>query len=237
MLKLKHLAWSLMAMAAAQVTAVSAVQAQAAVARDASSYFIVTHADLRKCAFPMCGGYFVRSVNQILTRCADGTFKRECHAATLNTAALGWTDEQTAAFGESFGKTQALVRGTLATGTVQSVKADVLTVKEAWQGQALSKPLGTFYGVKSTGIVCITAPCPSLAATVLNSTAQPTTPDLDLSKTDASDKQIEAAGQALYDTGILTVGTIVPVRYTDYAGKARRGNKLVATEFYLPAKP
>ncbi len=237
MLTLKHLALSLMAVAAVQATALSAAQAQTVVARDTSSYFIVTHADLRKCAFPLCGGYFVRAVNQVLTRCADGSFKRECHAATLNTEALGWSEEQTAAFGEPFGQGQALVRGTLATGTVQSVKADVLKVKEAWQGQALSKPLGTFYGVKNTGIVCITAPCPSLAASVLNSTAQPTTPDLDLSKTGASDKQIEAAGQALYDTGILTVGTIVPVRYTDYAGKARRGNKLVATEFYLPAKP
>ena len=31
-------------------------------------YLIVTRLDTRKCAYPMCGGYFVKAVNQALTR-------------------------------------------------------------------------------------------------------------------------------------------------------------------------
>lgn len=201
------------------------------------SYLIVTRPDMRKCAYPFCGGYFVKAVNQFLTRCADGTRKTECHAVQLDTTALGWTDEQRAAFDASFGQGQALVRGTLAQSPILSIKADVLSVTEAWQGQALSKPTGTFYGVKSTGIVCITTPCPSLAASKLNTLSAPTHPDLDLSTSGASDAQQQAAAEALGSTGILAVGKMVPVSYPALSGGTRRGSKLVASEFYLPAKP
>jgi hypothetical protein len=206
-----------------------------------SSYYVVTQADMRKCASPMCGGYFVKSVNQPLTRCSDGTFKKECHAFTLNTEALGWSDDQRALFNEQFASGKAVVRGKLAVGAVpmsDTIKGDVLTITEAWQGQALSKPTGVFYSVKSTGIVCITAPCPSLGATPLNvPLAKTTNPDLDLAASGAGEEALAAAGQALFDTGILTAGTIVPTKYVDFAGRTRRGTKLVASEFYLPAKP
>jgi hypothetical protein len=201
------------------------------------SYLIVTRPDLRKCAYPFCGGYYVKAVNQLLTRCADGSRKTECHAVQLDTAALGWTDEQRAAFDASFSQGQALVRGTLAQGSIQSIKADVLTVSEAWQAQVLKKPAGTFFGVKSTGIVCITAPCPSFGATVLNSSAAAGNPDLDLSSSGASDEALQAASKALGSTGILAAGKLVPVSYPSYNGSVRRGTKLVASEFYVPAKP
>ena len=36
-----------------------------------SGYFIVTHRDFRKCVSPLCGGFFVKRVNQATTLCAD----------------------------------------------------------------------------------------------------------------------------------------------------------------------
>jgi hypothetical protein len=234
---IKPLTLSLMAAAALQLASTASVAQVSAAATTAGSYYVITHADMRKCAYPMCGGYFVKAVNQLLTRCADGSWQKECHAVELNTAALGWSDDQRAAFDDTFSQGKALVRGQLGVGSLQSIKADVLCVSEAWQAQALSKPAGTFYAVKSTGIVCITAPCPSLAATKLNSVAQPTNPDLDLSATGASDDQIQAAYNALSGTGVLAVGAIVPIRYPSLNGSTRKGSKLIATEFYLPAKP
>lgn len=202
------------------------------------SYLIVTHVDMRKCIYPVCGGYFVKAVNQRLTRCADGSLQKECHAVELNTQALGWTDEQRAAFNTQFASGHALVRGVIEPKPGGFYTADVLTISEAWQGQGLRKPLGTFYGVKSTGIVCITAPCPSLAASKLNSAVPDTHPDLDLRPTGANDKQIQAGLEALSSTGILAVGAIVPVKYPALEGlPARKGSKLLASEFYLPAKP
>ena len=36
-------------------------------------YFIVTRRDIRRCISPICGGYFVKRVNQATTVCADGS--------------------------------------------------------------------------------------------------------------------------------------------------------------------
>jgi hypothetical protein len=201
------------------------------------SYLIVTHPDLRKCAYPMCGGYFVKSVNQLLTRCADGTQQRECHAVQLDTKALGWTPEQQAAFEAELAKGRALVRGVLEPAPAGFYTADQLTITEGWQAQGTRSAVGAFYGVKSTGIVCITAPCPSLAATKLNVVAPVVNPSLDLTPSGASDKQIEAAYEALGSTGILAAGAIVPFNVAGPGGRPVREPRLLASEFYLPAKP
>lgn len=201
------------------------------------SYLVVTHVDMRKCAYPICGGYFVKSVNLAATRCADGTQQQACHAVQLNTNALGWTPEQRAAFEAQFAKGQALVRGVLEPAPAGLYTADQLAITEAWQAQGPRPALGTFYGVKSTGIVCIAAPCPSLAATKLNVIAPVLNPDLDLSLTGATDKQIQTAYEALGSTGILTAGVIVPVKLPSLNGTPRKGSELIASQFYLPAKP
>lgn len=202
------------------------------------SYLIVTHVDTRQCIVPGCGGYFVKSVNLSATRCADGAQQAECHALELNTQALGWTDQQRAAFEAQFAKGQALVRGVIEPVARGAFTADVLTITEAWQAQGQRAHIGQFYGVKSTGIVCITAPCPSLAATKLNVIAPVINPALDLSLTGASAKQIQAGYEALNTTGILTAGVVVPVTYPPLEGQITRvGKKLLASEFYLPAQP
>ncbi len=234
-LTLMTLQWA-PAMLMAQVQA----QATGAIAKPATPApltYLVTAADMRKCAFPFCGGYFVKAVNQVLTRCTDGSYAKACHAVTLDTAKLGWTDEQRAKFSESFGAGQALVQGVLAKGTLQGVSADVLTVTDAWQGQVLKKPAGAFYVVRDTGIRCITTPCPSLSAQLLNSAAPATTPDLDLTASGATDEQIAATGPALSTSGVFVAGSIVSTRSTDLTGKVRTNKKLVASEFYVPAKP
>jgi hypothetical protein len=237
----KRFALSALTLAALQsAPALSMAQAADVVAKPiaaAKITYLVTGQDLRKCAFPFCGGYYVKAVNQPLTKCTDGSYARSCHAVLLNTDALGWTDEQRAKFQESFGAGKALVQGNLAKGDIQGISADVLTVYDAWQGQTARKPAGSFYVVRDTGIRCITTPCPSLSAQLLNSAQPATTPDLDLSATGATDEQIAATGPALGTSGVFVAGSIVSTRTTDLTGKVRKGSKLVASEFYLPAKP
>ncbi len=202
------------------------------------SVLIVTHVDARKCMYPLCGGYFVKAVNQSLTRCADGTMAKECHAVEIDSTALGWTPEQQAGFEGSFAKGYALVKGALTPQPRGLYTGDVLRLSQAWQGQALHKPLGTFYGVHSTGIVCIKAPCPSLETQVLNTTAKPGNPDLNLSTAGAPQASVDAALQALgTPEGILVAGAILPVRYGSLGGSSALGARLLASEFYLPAKP
>jgi len=203
------------------------------------SYFVVTRGDIyRKCPYTLCGGYFVKSVNQALTRCADGTMQKECHAIELNTTALGWTDEQRAAFDAQFSQGLAIVRATLDPEPRGLYTGDVLNVSEAWQGQATHKGWGDFFRVKDTGIRCIAAPCPSLGVTKLNVGKDPIyASDIDLQHTGASKTAVAAGQDALYSTGILANGALGTVKIATPQGGTVRGKKFLASQFYLPAKP
>src|SRR5262249_46546639 len=48
-----------------------------------SSFYSFRH-DLRKCASPRCGGFFVKLVNQSRTRCADNRLQSECYVANID---------------------------------------------------------------------------------------------------------------------------------------------------------
>src|ERR1041384_5387177 len=49
-----------------------------------TSSFYSFRRDLRRCASPRCGGYFVKLVNQSRTRCADGRYQKECYVASVD---------------------------------------------------------------------------------------------------------------------------------------------------------
>ena len=195
-----------------------------------SNYYIVTRLDPRMCPAPICGGYFVKEVNKPKTKCADGTWQRDCHAGQLDAFALGWSSDALASFSEQFGQRHALVRGKLRQIELDSLKADTLVVEEGWLGQALSKPIGTFFGAKATGIVCITFPCPSILERKLNFRTKRLLVEIDLAASGASGEQVETGYKALsWPVGILAVGEHQMI--TDPAGRAL---KLVTSEFYLP---
>lgn len=198
-----------------------------------SSHYIATRPDLRKCAFPTCGGYFVKAVNRALTRCADGSLQKECHVATLNANALPWSDADLAAFEQSFTPGQGLVRGKLvALKSSTGVKADTLVITEGWVAQADSKALGVFYQLKNNGIACITTPCPSISETTLNYPISRNIHGLDLAASGAKPAQVAAGLQALGSTGVLAAGG-----HKTITGPAGQGQQLVANQFYLPFVP
>ncbi|MEY4764743.1 MAG: hypothetical protein RI907_1416 [Pseudomonadota bacterium] len=213
--------------------------------------YIVTRIDARKCMYPTCGGYFVKAVNAPTTRCADGSKAKECHAVELDTLTnLGWTPEQQSAFEAQFAQGFALVKGALTPQPRGFYTGDVLRVTQAWQAQAKHKPYGVFYGVHNSGIVCIKAPCPTIQADVLNTSLAPTYPDVLLSASGASKAAVEAGLSAMTtQEGIIAVGVQMPgpvatdpvsatASTAAVAGTTSpRIPRLLASEFYLPAKP
>jgi hypothetical protein len=225
-------ACALGALLAASATAVTTYADDAApgvvIRPDASpSYYIVTRPDARRWAWPMCGGYFVKEVNKPKPRRADGTWQREGHALELDASALGWSKEELARFNEQFGQRHALVRGKLQQMERGSRKADVLAIDEGWLAQALSRPIGTFFGVKDTGIVCIMFPCLSIHERTLNFRVQRLRAGVDLAASGASNEQVEAGYKAHSEpAGILAVG-----EHQIVSGSAARGLKLAASEF------
>lgn len=200
-----------------------------AAVRAAPSYYIVTRQDTRRCVAPLCGGYFVRAVNQFLTRCADGRWQLECHAFSVDTSSLGWGPETTAAFNEQFAQGHALARGTLQALPMGSFQADTLVATEGWQGQAQSRPRGTFYGLKDRGFVCITYPCDSIEENTLNLRRIRNIAGVDLAASGASEDAVAAGYKQLSGGGILAVG-----QHQTVTGPGGRGQVLQASEFYLP---
>ena len=191
-----------------------------------STYYIVTRQDLRKCMYPLCGGYFVKRVNRVLTRCADGSWQKDCHMVDLDLSALGVGDQQASDYVNGvFGPGLGLVRGKL----VKNGMADTLVASEAWVGAAGTQPTGDFYRVTDSGILCITYPCPSIHEAKLNSSLERNVHDVDLYASGAKMDLVFDGYSAIYGKGALVAGDHAKIK-----GPAGSGKQLVASEFYLP---
>jgi len=201
---------------------------------NASTFFIVTRPDLRRCAYPMCGGYFVKRVNQDKTLCADGVTREECHVVDFDFEASGLDADTAQKFvdtllGQGFG----LVRGKLGLRNVgANVPADTLAVTEAWAGQAQSSPNGVFFRFSDTGLRCFTSPCPIYLGERLNTPVQLTFSSVDLVASGADEEAIDQGYTELSETAILAAGVTTPI-----SGPAGRGYDFTASEFYLRVKP
>ena len=199
---------------------------------DASTYYIVTRPDFRRCAWPMCGGYFVKRVNQATTKCADGVWRDECHVVDLDTSDLGVDDVDADKFGSTFSQGFGLVRGRLKAVSLGFAVADTLIATDAWVAEAASVPTGSFYALTSSGIQCITFPCPVLHEQKLNTRNAQNIAAVDLAASGASERQVDAGFEELWSRGILVAGTHGVV-----SGPAGQGKQLVASEFYTRLKP
>ena len=185
-----------------------------------TSSFYSFRRDLRKCASPRCGGYFVKLVNDARTRCADNRWATECYVADIE-----WNGQ---AEPES---NRALLRGTMRLQGNRNGRFGVLRVSEVWQAASANQPSGMFFRVRDRGIKCIAAPCPTHHEARLNSTQSRDIAGVDLNGAGAPENLLSEATQAMTSQdGILISGDHAPVR-----GPAGRSQMLKATQFYLRA--
>jgi uncharacterized protein DUF6748/Kazal-type serine protease inhibitor-like protein len=191
-----------------------------------TGYFIMTRQDTRKCAYPHCGGVFVKLVNKGKTYCADGSKASECHAVDMDLSALGLGEDEGYAYQALFNQGFGLVHAKLTRVQTEAGYANTLVVDEAWAGQALSEPGSDFYTVKNTGVKCITYPCATFHEQKLNSTSERDLSSLDLAASGAGEDAI-AAGYEQAIEGLLVAGNHVTEN-----GPAGKMKALVATEFY-----
>jgi len=184
--------------------------------RNNNSTFYTLRSDRRRCASPMCGGYFVKQVNQSRTRCANGHTMSECYVASID-----WKGTSEVEIG------RALVRGSLVSGGARNGKFGVLKVSEAWQAATDKQPNGEYFRVRDLNVRCIAAPCGTHHAAKLNTTQQRTIAGVNLSVGEANtvDEALKAMTGA---EGVIVVGTLA-----DVTGPAGRSKTLNATQFYL----
>lgn len=195
---------------------------------DDGSYYIVTHRDFRKCASPLCGGYFVKEVNKELTRCADRSVRPECYVGGIDYPALepvGGRKEFSEEFTAGFGLAKGVLRNR---ASPFGVAVGWLFVREAWRAEALKPPMGQFYRIEDAGIRCITYPCNSLRERLLNTRRSGLIAGIDLEASGAKPDRVAEGHKRLYIDGILVAG-----RHGETSGPAGKGRVLEASEFYI----
>lgn len=200
-----------------------------------ATYYRVTRPDPRLCPSPICGGVYVERVNRRFARCADGRRDFECHAAIVDFSALGLSPaEEVAARSDFFGR-RMLVRGELESVDLGfGIDVPTLLVQDAWRGVTESQSdYGRYLGLFSSGIVCITHPCPSFVGFKLNGRHVGWLHEIDFDHTGATPAQLEQGLSALYEApGLIGFGMLHTIR-----GPAGFGKELRMTEFYLPVVP
>ena len=179
-----------------------------------TSSFYSFRRDLRRCAAPRCGGYFVKLVNQTRTRCADGRYQRDCYLASIDWRGHAEPDSD-----------RGLLRGTIR----RKGQFGEFRVREVWNAAGASQPDRTFYRVRDRGLRCIAAPCATHHEAKLNSTASRNIAGVDLAGADAPENLVGDASQAMTSAdGILVSGT-----HSLVTGPAGRMQMLKASQFYL----
>jgi len=183
--------------------------------------FYLVRPDLRRCASPLCGGYWVKRVNYSSTRCANRRWMRECYVAEID-----WSGQTEVEGGEVLLRGQIIARRYPRFGNLGALR-----VTESWKSAAKSSGSGTLYRVRDRGVRCITHPCLTHQAAKLNSQSVENIAGVDLAATGATGEQIsEAAAAMTQPEGVIVAGNHAVV-----SGPAGRAQTLKATKFYLRA--
>jgi len=191
---------------------------------DQNGYYLARQ-DFRKCASPMCGGIYVKQVNNRTMRCPNGRASTECYIGTPDWSKLGFNP---------FATSPSANNNLLLKGVVdQSVRLGRFAAEAAFSPAGKKAPTGTFYGVENNGIMCITSPCFSFDQYTLNSKNRVSKiSDLDLTRTGASEEDIQIAYALMAESETVLIAG-VNQRVRQMAGV---GIKLIASQFYLPIK-
>lgn len=182
--------------------------------------FFSARRDFRRCAYPMCGGWWVAKVNQNRTTCANGSRAAECYVADLDLTESAVSD---------VGATNVLFKGRIARQTIRGATWGKFFASEVWASATTDAPLGYFYRVTDNGIRCITTPCYSLHESKLNSTANREISSLTFELMGLDDAGVAPAYDALGSAdGVIASG----LNYWVRDGR-RWGIELDATQFYV----
>lgn len=201
-----------------------------------TTYYAIS-ADLRRCAYPACGGWFVRRLNQPTTTCHDGSTATQCYTPVLDWSTANVPDSQqqqltdAARTSAASGQVYAIVRGHLAAtnSTTPQPQLGELVVAEAWVAEADGAATGAFVHVKDNGLRCLVAPCSNLTETTLNTSQVTNIADVDFGPSGMTEAQRAECTQEMYGPdGILVAGN----RYTVQVD-GRTADGRTATQAYL----
>lgn len=200
---------------------------------DNNGYMIVTRRDFRRCISPLCGGYFVKRVNDAKTTCADGSKQAECYVSEIQLSGIGLSAREEEEFRAAVTSGKALIKARTYKHKFGGVTLGKLKANEGWKGVTGSAADGTTYRAADNGIRCITAPCPSTTAYGLN-----TAEDHNVVKSILDNTAIKASAEDLNRAyaaigtkeGLLVNGGIAIPKCVP---GSNCGPMIIASEFYF----
>ena len=197
---------------------------------DAYTYYEI-RTDMRKCAFPACGGFFVSRLNRSSTKCSDGSYASACYTSTLDWSQTDLVDEvqqKLLAAAQTDATTEgvyAIVRGWFHSGS--------FVVSEAWVAENDTVSDGVFVKLADNGIRCITAPCPSTVERGLNTVRFANIDELDWSDAGLSDREVEGFQNDIAGSGVIVAGW----RYYGTSNGHTTKNRTVTAAYHRLANP
>lgn len=211
--------------------------------------------DYRKCAFPLCGGWYLTPVNQysILPQTEDEAYESSTllpssiYVSYLDFKALGLDKKQVEELQGFIRTQQVLLQGTIASKSTSSntimakniFKSKTLNVNGAWISANKSLAIGPYQKITSTGIVCIRTPCPYFKTHILNSNYSSLIHALDFDNVGLTSEQQIQAWEATSTTGLIITGTTYKFNGFDETGAEPgigTGVKASQVFFSYPAK-
>lgn len=225
-------------------------QAQTIISPEPTGTTYLVKQDYRKCAFPLCGGWLLTPVNQysLHLETEDEAYQNAAllpnsiYVSYINYKRLGLTKEQIAEFENAIRSDQALLRGTVVNSPVSGkiiTRTKTLAANGAWVGANKNVAVGPYLKISSTGIVCITTPCPYFNAALINSGYSSQFHDLTFEKAALDREQEAQAWQAISTTGLIITGTTyVSTGFNESGAEPGKGVGIAATKvfFAFPVK-
>ncbi|MCU0664148.1 MAG: hypothetical protein MUC50_17695, partial [Myxococcota bacterium] len=179
-------------------------------AGSASGYYSLTR-DMRKCMYPMCGGYYLTAVNQTRMRCVDGSLQKSCYVADADFSAIKLPGSDFDALFSRVNSKLVVFHGTVESNVIEGRGDYGRLVADKVYSAVTDKLPGTYepiYFAMDNGIRCIKAPCLSIDDVKVNTNSAPrSVMDVDFSGVQgATQEQRDAASMALYEAGVLVAG-------------------------------
>ena len=199
--------------------------------------------DLRKCAFPACGGWYLTPVNQYSLQLenTDEAYQHSLllhnsiYVASINYKPLGLTPDQIQKLENIMRSGQALLRGSIGNplNSTSPIAGRVFTAQNAWTSPNKNDAVGPYLKVSSSGIVCITTPCPYFKAELINSLFTTNFDELVFDKAGLDREQEAVAWKTVASDGLVITG----VKY-ESQGQTGPGTGISATKvfFVFPGK-
>ena len=203
--------------------------------------FYTLRPDDRKCAYPLCGGYWVQMCNRRKSPCLGGSKGNECYVASLNWNLMNLTPEEI-----------AIVEGLIADEDHTLILKgrqferdwegfgvlSELRVEQAYISASDDEPDGRFAILKDNGTVCVAsvdddddAPCFHINYRELNRKGYLVViSEVDLDGVDASEEDLQEALKLLKNGSLIAVGE----NEEDNSGSVGGGITFDAENFFLP---